>query len=1280
MMRSILTQLILLTLLSAVSVIPQESGRVYRRSAVMNGNQVRTVFGNWGVIGQPIDTRPRGSWKNDNNGYLGDVSPFVGAEVNWLDTTFRSVVTTPVGRPTQLRDEDPATGEPWTFEPVGGYFADPPNQSIALSNNKATWPDQWPDKLSDPIDPGWRGSWNGFFGKRLSADLETYFVMDDNNDLRFNLANNNPRQIAFKPDSRNVGRNGLALDVSVRGLQWAQFLAADNIFWLYEVSNTGTTNYDRAVFGMLVGTYVGVTGSDGSPQEWDDDWSFYDVNADITFTGDFDRNTFRNPRWNQNFPVGMVGYAFLESPGNPFDGIDNDGDADSSIAGQVAPKFEQSSFDSVTVAANAQIVLIADDFTRTLFRVPNRDSVRVYTRGLEDSITIYPGVTRVAEGNVVLDFRGNQTVNRNAYDGVDNDFDGLIDENQFLHYRQFKRNRNPPFEVLIDVLRPVRYIDYIGGRGMNEFSMIDERRDDLVDNDQDWDIDFDDVGRDGIGPNTVNYPGPDFGEGDGIPTSGIDATGMDTGLPGEPNVDKTDVDESDQIGLSSFYYFTPSIQIELGNDEQLWSNLAPGFFDVPTSIVNNQPEAGEDGDFVYGSGYFPLLAGEIERFSLALVYGGGGGGSRQDDINDLLKNKETVQQIFDANYQFPTPPEKPTLKVVPGDGEVTLYWDRVAEETVDPVLRIKDFEGYKVYKSTDPDFSDVFTITDASGTARGYVPLAQFDINNDIKGYFRPGPQLFEAAQGFSFYLGDDTGLQHTLVDREVDNGRRYFYAVVAYDKGDEVVGIYPGENTKQISVLSTGEIVTDINTAVVKPNAPSAGYVPPDDGIELSRTAGPATGTVYYSIIDQTALTAHRYQVSFLDTQVDGIDNNDNGLIDAADSTEWERQTSSYSVFNTEIANEDFVSLDTAVVKLVNENLDSTTVSVRTEQGGTVDPANYILNAARGTIRGAAPGSLPQGNYTITYQYYPVFNSPNIQGSPFLVENSESDIFDGLTLDFQNFWSVRDTVIEWVGKYPYVVNFSPVDLPLLIPPLRGYRRPADYEIQFADGIVDTSTRGPIPLDVAIPVNFRVYNVTEDRFVKFLFIPGVNLAARNTISPLSEIVLIEEDPRGEESETWDIFFINKPGEPVDTLYDLGAGDKLVIQTKKSFRQGDTFEFQTELPRVDPQQAASSLDKVRAVPNPYVTAAEFELPLPPGITSGRGERRIDFTHVPAGSTIRIFTSTGEHVVTLTGSANIEEGVISWNLRTRENLEVAYGVYFYVLESPAGNKTGKIAIIK
>lgn len=145
----------------------------------------------------------------------------------------------------------------------------------------------------------------------------------------------------------------------------------------------------------------------------------------------------------------------------------------------------------------------------------------------------------------------------------------------------------------------------------------------------------------------MEFRAPTTQGGDGRPT------------PGEPNFDQTDVDESDQIGLTSFEYFTPARAFSMADDEDLWRRLAPGYFEVPSSIVNNKPELGEDGDFIYGSGYFPLRAGGTQRFSLALVYVEGGG--PQVDIADLLKNRETVQKIYNSDYRFPPPPEKPVL-------------------------------------------------------------------------------------------------------------------------------------------------------------------------------------------------------------------------------------------------------------------------------------------------------------------------------------------------------------------------------------------------------------------------------------------------------------------------------------------------------------------------------------------------------------------------------------------------------------------------------------------
>ena len=180
---------------------------------------------------------------------------------------------------------------------------------------------------------------------------------------------------------------------------------------------------------MLVGTYVGVTGSDDRPQEYDDDWSFFDVENDITYTGDYDNNVDRNPRWVGD--VGMVGYAFLESPGNPYDGIDNDGDFNL-ISSASAPLFDVTSFDSILIQPGHEVVLIDEQYNRKKYTIPNRDSVIVKTRGA--TIVVYPGKTYLMEGNIVYDLKGRELSNENAFDGIDNDLDGLVDENYFLHY------------------------------------------------------------------------------------------------------------------------------------------------------------------------------------------------------------------------------------------------------------------------------------------------------------------------------------------------------------------------------------------------------------------------------------------------------------------------------------------------------------------------------------------------------------------------------------------------------------------------------------------------------------------------------------------------------------------------------------------------------------------------------------------------------------------------------------------------------------------------------
>ena len=49
----------------------------------------------------------------------------------------------------------------------------------------------------------------------------------------------------------------------------------------------------------------------------------------------------------------------------------------------------------------------------------------------------------------------------------------------------------------------------------------------------------------------------------------------------------------------------------------------------------------------------------------------------------------------------PSPPAIPNVQAVFDHESVTIYWDRLAEDSVDPYTGYSDFEGYRIFRSTD---------------------------------------------------------------------------------------------------------------------------------------------------------------------------------------------------------------------------------------------------------------------------------------------------------------------------------------------------------------------------------------------------------------------------------------------------------------------------------------------------------------------------------------------------------------------------------------------------
>ncbi len=1190
MKNKIFSIILVLVFLSASTIIEAQGkgDPRLRRLGKHTGNRAGITFYNDGQIaGFNIGVDIRGEWPlGSGENYIGDLIPLIGVEfTTTTGLTLQSVTISRGPRKMQGEEKDPVTGEFRGWNPIPG-FLDPNQESVAMSHLPNSWPKNgWADPGGFPevkryVDAKGNTEWWGYFGRGIiNADQESYFVADDQTDNEFNFA--------FKPDSRDPLRMGMGLQLRQRGFQWSSFLAEDAIFWLYDIKNEGTYTFKKANFGTVVGTLAGGDGDSG------DDLGYFDAKDWITYSWDSDGIGNRGQK------VGYVGYAFLESPGNAFDGIDNDGDSR-----DASPQFTETDFNEVVYNAGDKIVLIDPvTYERTYYTVkPGVDTV--YSMGVK--FVINAGVTKFREGHIAKITNGVSIPDASAYDGIDNDLDGIIDENRAIHYDSRVINSQPS----------LKYKNYITGAGLSDL-LIDEKRDNVIDEDGDWTAAYDDVGTDGLGPNDTGYPGPDPDgtEGNGVPDQG------------EPNFGRTDPDESDQIGLTAFNFFENSASPDMTNDSLLWSRMTPGRFDVI-------PPRPMDGDFIYASGFFPLVPDKVERFSVSLLFG--------ENYADIFSNKAIVQQIYNAGYKFPQPPVKPKVTATQQDGKVVLYWDGEAtENSRDFITKTKDFEGYKIYRATDAGFSDSRSITNALGVLAFDKPIAQFDLTNNIGGFFYPSPGLLAQVGGTTFYLGDNTkesAVVNKFVDSNVVKGQTYYYAVCAYDRGDEALDIFPSENSKYIFRENTGEIVTDLNTVVITPGARPIGYTPAKEVDVVKAPTFRATGRINFEIVDDAAIRdGFKYRVAFQDSALQGF-------------------TKSYTLYDLQTPDTVYIP-STKTTYIVNP-MDSIAVPAGND---TIFVNGYKI-AFSGTHYKAQYHKLLDQQKQLTGSV-PIHHGFRLQ-----LENDPTIV---LKSDVSGFYNIADTskqLISYTFQKFVAASTGPGTA------LNGIDMPYDYEIEFDDNIVGKSVADtlypPTPSNIfpARDINFKVKNLTTGEYITPVFFKTGTLSTVYTI-------YFKEKIEGVTKRTWRVNITyktaNKP---------LEQRGSLKLFTTKPFSRYDSFEFTMKKSEIDNKVAASSLNNIKVVPNPYVVTHEAEARLLSSQTSGRGEREIRFTRVPPGAKISIFTVRGELIRTLYQN-DIFNGDVFWNLRTEENIEVAYGVYVYVVDVPGvGTKIDKFALIK
>ena len=1054
-----------------------------RQDAIISGNKITTQIWNYGSISEPGNRVTDIVWEGLGYGY--EFGPFICAEVPLASNSHPDAYPKVVGGDTTWfariisdglvtdPERSPDGSEYWTWEPLaysdeGIYFADPNYDKIPTASDidrdfdgkPDSWAYDWYNaNLKEYVWPGdlRQGASN--------ADEEAFFVCDDRNNKEFE----------YYPFPEDSARKGLGLQIEYRYYQWANPLAEDIIFLIYKITNKSSKDLNEVTFGMWGDPHI------GGPSDWSDDLSYFDHDINMVYCWDEDGSASGSA----NNP-GYFGYKFLESPGNPYDQLDNDDDG-----------------------------------------------------------------------------------------------------------------------------------------------MVDESRDNGIDDDNDWDPEKDDIGVDGV-PNTG-----DMGEGDGLPTAGDQ---YDIREPGEPNFEWTDLDESDMVGLTGFS--SPAFSgTTIADDQRVYDDfLQPGVFD--------SANATQSGDyvFIYSSGPISLPAGETRRFSIALLVG--------EDHDDLTLNAITAQDIYERNYQFAKPPDKPTITAVPGDERITLYWDHVAEESLDPISEEYDFEGYVIYRSTHPQFLDQQTITDANGSKFLFEPLkmfngapARFDLDND---YFGMSSVVYPG-RGAYYTLGDNTGLVHSYVDsNNVLNGQTYYYAVVSYDHGSEELQIPPSECSKTITLNpTTNELIIDVNTIRIVPSTPAIGLVRgtiKDNLIE--HRAGVTTGEITLDIVDYYSLeNENQFEITFRESPT------------------------RYSI-------KDLMPIEDQVVisieqyrQLSYQNIDLESVQVYDVNGNIfVIDQDYEILDEMGKIKGIAGGSITEGNtYTVSYLYYPIVNSkavsleetnPIVDGIKVTVQDIE------LALNVENTkWSISSSC-SWS---PEVIPFNGAD---------QFMYPGAYEVRFFDEIVDTSSTTLHPSFGISRMNFEVWDVTPGRIPMQEEVTIIEEGNNpdSLWSPGDRAIIMDGEPLGGK---WEFtFFLPDSGDTISA----GAGDVFFIDTHRPFAESDTLLFTTVASQYDKTVASGKLDSIYVVPNPYVVTnvlEQLDLQNP----MDRGPRKIYFTNLPKECTISIYTVSGDLVETLEHNSDIENSQEHWDLTTKDNFPLAYGVYLYHVDAPGiGEKLGRFAVIK
>lgn len=638
------------------------------------------------------------------------------------------------------------------------------------------------------------------------------------------------------------------------------------------------------------------------------------------------------------------------------------------------------------------------------------------------------------------------------------------------------------------------------------------------------------------------------------------------------------------------------------------------------------------------SGPFNMAPGDTQEVVVGILIGRST--NNLTSVTELKRKDGAAQIAYDLDFKLTPSPDAPQISAFTDDGEVTLYWKPNSEsyDEIDPLILNRGlsdttytFQGYRVWQFSDlagsnptllgsSDMKDnVNLVTQITTVGGTQVEVPVFELPNNGATHF--------------YRTREDKINNVPLV-----NARPYYFAVTAFGYSPNSDPKYL-ENPPQIIEVRPGRQAIDVSLTDESGTYRSA-----------TQTSGSGDGDIKFWIIDPLGLTGDEYEISVVGGQAVG--DTSYSIINVSKSDTLFTGLTSFgsdSLRNKFVFDGLLATVDNTGLNKIQELSGKQQFRVKTvvERAG---PGGNLLNppvVVDGQFNSTGAWKILAGGANAQYNWQPTvsdqgmgYNNYEIRftdSSQYYVSGHVATLFpaygnDSLGLGTVPFtlWDVGRDYLDPSDDYQLAVKVVDIDR---ADPNRAvwdnkwtFKSDGRWEEIFG---YDVRPQGFDPKNLPIRSGSTRNTPKVHKFGQ-LIIEG-DLPAPGTIIGLT---------------TWKGLSGNQ------------GGDKFRITIPKSTVQ-------------DPITGKQNLDKITVFPNPYFGAQ--------GIETSKYQRFMRFTGMPSKATIKIVSLAGVFIREIEKDESSQ--YVDWDLRNRDGLPVASGMYIAYIEMPGiGTKILKLAVIQ